>query len=83
MPIVKTSAKGQLVIPVELRTKYGLKPGGLVYVSDSGKEIVLSPVPSRPIDAACGFLKGGKSLSKELLKERKKEKAHEKKKHSR
>jgi len=83
MPIVKTSAKGQLVIPAELRLKYGLKPGTLVYVSDTGKEIVLSPAPTHPIEAACGFLRSKKSLSKELIRERKKEHRHEKKKHLR
>ena len=28
MPIVKTSSKGQVVIPAEIREKIGLKPGG-------------------------------------------------------
>jgi len=83
MPIVKTSAKGQLVIPIELRTKYGLKPGSFVYVGDTGKEIMLTPAPVNAIVAACGMLKGGKSLAKELLKERKKELKREKKRYSR
>lgn len=81
MPVVKTSAKGQLVIPVELRVKYGLKAGSLVYLNDTGKEIILSPVPARPIETACGILKGGKSLVKALRVERRKELRHEKKKH--
>lgn len=80
MTKIKTSAKGQLVIPVELRKKYGLKPGSFVYLSDTGKEIILSPAPSEPIQTACGFLKGKKSLAKELLKIRKREARHEKKK---
>lgn len=82
MTKVKTSAKGQLVIPAHLRAKYGLKPGSFVYVSDTGKEIVLFPAPSRPIETACGFLKGKRSLTKELLRARTKEAKHEKKKHS-
>ena len=83
MTIVKTSSKGQLVIPHEIREKYGIKPGSFVYVSDGGKEIILTPAPSNLISAACGFLKGGKNLSKELIKERKKEANNEKKKNSR
>jgi AbrB family looped-hinge helix DNA binding protein len=82
MPLIKTSAKGQLVIPVNLRDKYGLKPGSFVYVSDTGKELVLTPAPSDPVKAACGYLQNKTSLSKELLKARKKENRHEKKKRS-
>lgn len=83
MHLVKTSSKGQLVIPAELRDKYGLTPGSFVYVTDTGKEIMLSPAPKNPIEGAWGRLEGGKSLSKELIKERKREKRHEKKRGSR
>lgn len=33
MPIVKTSAKGQVVIPAKIRNTIGLKPGGKVLVT--------------------------------------------------
>lgn len=60
MAIVKTSAKGQVVIPAELRERIGLRAGGkvLVTLADTGK-VVIEPVPDDPIEAACGMLQGG------------------------
>jgi len=82
MQIVKISSKGQLVIPSQMREEYGLKPGSFVYVNDTGSAISLTPAPANLIKAACGFLKGKDDLAKELIKERRKEYKHEKKKNS-
>ncbi len=79
MPIVKTSAKGQVVIPAEIREKIGLKPGGKVLVTTAGQnKVTIEPVPDDPIEAACGFLQGGPSLTKALLTERREERKREK-----
>ena len=53
MPIVKTSAKGQVVIPVEIRAKLGIKPGDNVLVTCvAGKHVMIEPLPDDPIEAA-------------------------------
>jgi len=70
MPIVKTSAKGQVVIPAEIREKIGLKPGGKVLVTLVSEKVMIEPIPDDPIEAACGFLQGSPSLTKVLLQER-------------
>jgi len=71
MPIVKTSSKGQVVIPAEIREKIGLKPGGRALVTlISNKQVMIEAVPDDPIEAACGFLQDGPSLTDTLLKER-------------
>jgi len=71
MPIVKTSAKGQVVIPAEMRAKLGIKPGDKVLVTCvDEKWVTIAPLPEDPIDAACGFLRDGPSLTELLLKER-------------
>lgn len=84
MPIVKTLAKGQIVIPADIRKKIGLKPGSkvLVTVTDSQK-IILEPVPEDPIKSLRGILKGGPSLTRALLQERRKDRQREEKKFAR
>jgi AbrB family looped-hinge helix DNA binding protein len=69
------------VIPAEIREKIGLRPGGKVLVALAGEgKAIIEPVPDDPIEAACGMLEGGPSLTQTLLKERREEDAREKKK---
>ncbi len=81
MPIVKSSAKGQVVIPSELRKRIGLKQGGKVLVALVGdRKVTIEPVPDDPIEAAAGMLQSGPSLTRILLKERRRDHAREEKK---
>ena len=70
---VTVSAKGWVVIPAELRKKYGIKPGSKLQFVDYGGALELIPVPDNPIEAAAGMLKGGKSLTQALLGEHRRE----------
>jgi AbrB family looped-hinge helix DNA binding protein len=79
MPAVKTSSKGQVVIPVEIREKLGIKPGHMVNLTLEGEKVVITPLPEDPIKALRGSLKGKPSLTKALLKERKEERKREEK----
>ena len=84
MPVVKTSAKGQVVIPAELRAWIGLRPGGKVLVAlAGGRKVAIEPVPDDPIEAACGMLQGGPSLTRALLEDRKEDLEREEKKFAR
>ena len=71
MAIVKTSPKGQVVIPKNIRRKFNVVAGKLINVFEKDGHIILEPLPDDPIDAACGMLKDGPSLTKALLKNRK------------
>jgi AbrB family looped-hinge helix DNA binding protein len=74
MATVTVSSKGWVVIPAELRRKYGWKPGHRVRVVDYGGVISLMPVLRNPEDEGMGILKGpGGSLLTELKRERAKE----------
>ena len=73
MPVVKASSKGQIVIPKEIREKLGIKPGKRILLRLVDEHAEITPLPDDPIKEMRGVLKGGKSLSKELLAERKKD----------
>jgi AbrB family looped-hinge helix DNA binding protein len=64
------SEKGWVVIPQELRKRYGLKKGDQLHITDYGGVISLVPVSENPIKNSCGMLRGKTSLVKELVKSR-------------
>jgi AbrB family looped-hinge helix DNA binding protein len=49
MPIVVTSAKGQVVIPKEERDKVGIGPGTRVVVTAVDDHIEVRPIPGRSL----------------------------------
>lgn len=69
------SQKGWVVIPAELRKKYGIRPGSRLQFVDYGDMLALIPIPDDPIEAAAGMLAGGKSLTNALLKDHQHENA--------
>jgi AbrB family looped-hinge helix DNA binding protein len=82
MPIVVTSAKGQVVIPKGERDKVGIGPGTRVVVTAVDDHIEVRPIPENPVEHFYGFFKGGPSLTRALLEERRKEREREDKKRS-
>lgn len=68
------TSKGQILIPVNLRRKYGLHSGAKVMISDDGNSIQLAPITAKSIRSFAGILKG-KNLSGALLASRKADKA--------
>ena len=71
------SGKGWVVIPQELRERYGLRKGDRVHFIDYGGTIALIPVSGDPIKKGCGMLKQGTSLTRALLQSRREDAAHE------
>ena len=69
------SEKGWVVIPAELRKKYQLTPGSEVIIVDYGGVLSIVPVMKNPVKQGRGLLKGVPSLTKDLRKERAKERA--------
>lgn len=77
MTVLTISTKGWVVIPVELRKKYGLTSGVQVRVVDYGGVLALIPALKNPIQETAGMLKGDSSLTQVLLEERAQELARE------
>ena len=73
MATVTVSKKGWVVIPHEIRERYGIRPGDKVQVVDYAGRIAIIPAMKDPIQEARGMLKGGPSLTKALLEERRRE----------
>jgi len=63
------SAKGWVVIPKDLRVRFGLKRGSRVQVIERDKILALVPVPDDPVEALHGMLARGPSLTADLLNE--------------
>ena len=69
------SEKGWVVIPQELRDRYGLRKGDRVHVVDYGGVISIVPASRSPVKSARGMLKDKTSLVKALVKSRQEEAA--------
>lgn len=76
---VKTFARGQIVIPKEARKRLNIKSGQTLHVKIVEDHLEIYPLPEDPIKALRGIAKGGPSMAKELVKERKKEREREEK----
>ncbi|MGA6983080.1 MAG: AbrB/MazE/SpoVT family DNA-binding domain-containing protein [Candidatus Sulfotelmatobacter sp.] len=72
--ITTVSTKGQFVIPSEMRAALGIKPGTRIAVTQEGSKITLEPVTQELVDQTRGMLAGGPSLTKSLLRERRRTK---------
>jgi AbrB family looped-hinge helix DNA binding protein len=73
MAFVKMLAKGQVVIPAEIRKRCRIAPGDKLQLMEYNGIIYLIPPVDDPIKAACGLLPEAPSLSAQLLRERHKD----------
>lgn len=66
------SVKGQVVIPANLRRRFGIKPGTKVTFYEDGGRLVLQPVTKEFVRSVRGRLKGSGVLEL-LMEERRRE----------
>jgi AbrB family looped-hinge helix DNA binding protein len=64
--ITTVSTKGQFVIPSEMRSALGIKPGTRIAVTHDGTKITLQPVTNELVDKTRGMLKGKARLAETL-----------------
>ena len=80
MIVVTTSARGQIVIPKEIRKKLKIVPGKRLLVKLEGDHVYLTPLPDDPVKSFCGVFADGPSLTRALIEERQEEREREAKK---
>jgi AbrB family looped-hinge helix DNA binding protein len=74
------SSKGQVIIPAEMRERYGLKKGTPATWTEEKGRLILTPVTVQRIREIRGFLKpkpGAPSMFEELFAERARERERE------
>ena len=71
------SSKGWVVIPADLRKKYGLKAGDKVVVVDYGGVLALVPAFEDPVGQALGMFEEGSGMLKDLVEEHRREVARD------
>ena len=82
MEVVQVSPKGQILIPKRIRERCGVKPGSKVLLFESKEGLLIKPAPENPIEAACGFIEGDFSLTKDLIQEHRSEVKRDRSRHS-
>ena len=73
MPTVTVSSKGWVVIPAAYRRQYQVRPGSQMKIVDYGGGLSLVPMLANPVRDGQGLLKGQRSLTGPLLKDRARE----------
>lgn len=72
MSIVKTHAKGQIILPKNIRDRLGIKPGKMLSIKVVDDYIEIRLLPDDPVNYLTGlFSDHPTSMADELLKERK------------
>lgn len=67
--ITSVSTKGQFVIPAEMRSALGIKPGTRIAVTQETSRIVLEPVTRELVAKTRGMLKGKGSVAQDLRRQ--------------
>ncbi|MBM3476802.1 MAG: AbrB/MazE/SpoVT family DNA-binding domain-containing protein [Armatimonadetes bacterium] len=85
MPIIRVSAKGQVVIPAEFRKKHGIKPGTYCFLHVQNGVLHIIPRPENIVESLRGCMRkfGTESLTAELLRERALDNEREERKYQR
>ncbi len=73
MPVVTATVKGQIVIPADLRKKFGIAKGTSVNIYEQDNKIMVEPIHEDPVEGGRGILKTKGKVLARLLADRKEE----------
>ena len=77
MQTVETLVNGQIVIPANLRQRYGIKQGSRLEIRQAKDHLELYVLPDDPITLFRGSLKAEASMAAELVEEHRQEVEHD------
>ena len=81
---VRVSSKGQIVLPAQIRKKYGIQAGSELDIVEWAGSLYLVPVrEGDPLDQLRGLLEGTGYSSEEFLAERRAERDRDEEKYKR
>jgi len=83
MKYSKLSARGQTVIPREIRDELGIKPNSRLAWSTRNGTIIAIPIPEDPVEASIGILAGRGFTLDDFLRERQEERELERRREAR
>lgn len=72
----RVSSKGQIVLPSELRKRFGIEAGDDLGIVEWGGAVFLVPVPEDPVAAARGILKESPLTWEQYRADRRAEEEH-------
>lgn len=75
MDVVKSTIKGQILIPATLRKKYHIERGTTLGIYEENNRIIVEPLRQDPVEEGRGILKTKGRVLKALLRERQEEAA--------
>lgn len=67
------TSKGQIVIPVKIRRKLGIKSGSKVALIEQGDKIIMQPLDKEYFNKIAGILGEKGKMLKSLMEDKKKE----------
>ncbi len=74
----RVTSKGQIVIPKQIRARYGIKPSSVIHWVEKGEGILMVPDSEDSISAARGMIQKAGLLDK-LLRNRREDRMKEEK----
>ena len=69
--ILRATAKGQILIPAQIRKKLSIGEGTRLKIYEEGNRIVVEPLQPNAVETGRGMLKSGGSVLQYLLEDRK------------
>jgi AbrB family looped-hinge helix DNA binding protein len=73
METAVVTSKGQIVIPVKIRRKLGIKNGSKIALIEQGDKVIMQPLDKEYFNKLAGILDEKGKMLKSLMEDKKKE----------